>query len=340
MINDDAVIVVAGGTGLIGGELVALIQEKGLQYEELRLLGSSDSVGEVYDLNGSDIEVEALAEEAFDNADVVFFSTSHSITEQYLNIALERSKVIIDFSGVRGDSSKGILALAGSTPLPTISTRSKSALHLRSPAAAVVIMQPSLRILDNLGGIERISITTFHSVSSAGKHAVDELWAQGLAIYNQRHIETSCFEHQVAFNCVPQVDVLCDSGDTREEIRIIEEIRELFGRPDLPIGVTAVRVPVFHCFAASVSVELRKPVKPEQALEAFEQDKMIRVSHNDSEFPTHLSVAESDHIHLGRIRPCQAFTNGISFWVAADNVRRGAALNALSLLGEVFPSAQ
>jgi aspartate-semialdehyde dehydrogenase len=337
MVHEDAVIVIAGGTGLIGGELVALLQEKNVRFEELRLLGSEESAGEIYDIDGDELQVESLTEEAFDGADVVFFSTAQSVTEQYLEAALQRAKVVIDFSGVQAKSSKGILSISGKTSV----SRTNNKLHLRNPSAAVVIMFPVLSALSQIGGgIERICITTFHSVSSAGKHAVDELWSQGLAIYNQRHIETSCFEHQVAFNCVPQVDVLCESGDTREEIRIGEELRELFDSPQLPVSATAVRVPVFHCFAASVSVELKKEVSVQQAIEAMEQDEVLRVSHNSSEFPTHLSVAESDFIHIGRVRQCSAFKNGISFWVAADNIRRGAALNAFNLLAEVFPSAQ
>jgi aspartate-semialdehyde dehydrogenase len=168
---------------------------------------------------------------------------------------------------------------------------------------------------------------------------LDELWNQTLAIFNQKSVEEEEFEHQIAFNCIPQVDVLNESGSSREEERMVEETRFLLEQPSLPIIATAIRVPVLHGYAQAVHLVLKEPLLPERCIELLSSQPDIQVYPHGNDYPMPLTVVGTDEVHGGRIRVDPADSRRMSLWIVSDNVRRGVALNALrsaELLAESF----
>jgi aspartate-semialdehyde dehydrogenase len=169
-------------------------------------------------------------------------------------------------------------------------------------------------------------------VSGAGKAALDELWSQTLSIFNQQEMPQECFQHQIAFNCIPQIDVVLENGFTKEEYKIINESRKILGIPDLRITATAVRVPVFYCHAESVFVETERPIGIKEFFAKLAELPGVTVFTTPDEYPLQIDIAGRDEICVGRVRVDPSVPNGLSFWVVADNVRKGAALNAVQIL--------
>jgi aspartate-semialdehyde dehydrogenase len=175
-------------------------------------------------------------------------------------------------------------------------------------------------------------VSTYQSVSGAGKSALDELWSQTLAVFNQKEFVQEAFQHQIAFNCIPQIDVMMDDGFTKEEYKIINESKKILSLPELRITATAVRVPVFYSHAESVFVETESEVTPAQLLSKCSESKEFSVYSISDEYPLQIDAAGSDEIHLGRVRKDPSVPHGLSFWIVADNVRKGAALNAVQIV--------
>ena len=173
-------------------------------------------------------------------------------------------------------------------------------------------------------------VSTYQSVSGAGKVALDELWSQTLAVFNQKEIEHDAFQHQIAFNCIPQIDVLLDDGYTKEEMKIINETRKILNIPQLRITATAVRVPVFHSHAESVNIETERAISLDIAKEKLHAAGIVLSA--DGEYPMQLEVAGRDEVHVGRMRLDSSVENGLNLWIVADNIRKGAALNAVQIL--------
>jgi aspartate-semialdehyde dehydrogenase len=189
-----------------------------------------------------------------------------------------------------------------------------------------------LKAIHELGGLAHVVVSTYQSVSGAGKHALDELWSQTLAIFNQQDLPQEAFQHQIAFNCIPQIDVLLDNGFTKEEYKIINETRKILGLNDLRITATAVRVPVFYSHAESVFVETQREVTPEALMKRLASSQGVVPRMASDDYPMQIDIAGQDDIHVGRIRRDESVPFGLSMWIVADNVRKGAALNAVQIV--------
>jgi len=179
--------------------------------------------------------------------------------------------------------------------------------------------------------LRHVVVSTYQSVSGAGKAALDELWGQTLAVFNQQEFEQEAFQHQIAFNCIPQIDVFLENGFTKEEFKIINESRKILGIPNLRITATAVRVPVFYSHAESVFIETDRPFDILDIVKKLSSAQGISVRAAHDEYPMQFEAAGSDEIHVGRIRRDESVENGLSLWIVADNVRKGAALNAIQI---------
>jgi aspartate-semialdehyde dehydrogenase len=207
---------------------------------------------------------------------------------------------------------------------------------IANPNCSTIQLVPVLQVIHELAGLKHVVVSTYQSVSGAGKNALDELWGQTIAICNQQQMPQEAFQHQIAFNCIPQIDVILDDGFTKEEYKIINESRKILGQPDLRITATAVRVPVFFGHAESVFVETERELSPQAAIKAMAQKAGVVVHAAMDEYPMQIDIAGQDEIHVGRIRRDTSVTNGLSFWVVADNVRKGAALNAVQILEKLL----
>lgn len=321
------VVAIAGATGVVGQEMLSVLGERGFPFSEIRLFASKDSVGEVYQAVGHEAVVQELNEQSFDGVDIALFATSAELSKRFVPIAMESGAFSID------NSSHFRMDPAIPLVVPEVNAKaiSEKTRVIANPNCSTIQLVPVLNLIEKAAGLKRVVVSTYQSVSGAGKAALDELWSQTLSVFNQKELVREAFQHQIAFNCIPQIDVILESGFTKEEYKIMEESRKILSLPDLKIAATAVRVPVFYSHAESVNVETRDPFYPDDLVKALSSEKWASVYANHSDYPMQIDTASSDEIHVGRIRKDPSVDHGLAFWVVADNVRKGAALNAVQI---------
>ena len=326
--RDNPVVGVIGGTGLVGSELLSLMEQEPLPMSKLRVLASAESAGELYSVAGSEVSVELLTPNALQDIDVAVFAAGPEVSSTYLPLARKHGARCIDTSVAFGESSEAqiICSEVNGRLLNDQDTIWVSA------SAATVQLCAVANIIRESAGLKRLVVSTYHSCSGAGKAGLDELWDQTLAILNQKEIEQSAFPHQIAFNCFPQVDLIDDRGDSLEERRMVRESRSVLGMPALGLCCTAVRIPVMYSHCQSVNIETQQPFALNEVIEKLEQTAGLRVYRDSAEYPMPLSVSGSDEIHVGRIRRDTSVPDGLTLWTVADNVRRSAARNVLGIL--------
>ena len=323
----EPLIAIAGATGLVGSEMLSVLGQLKLPYSEIRLLASENSAGEVYAFQDNELVVETLDENSFQGVDIALFATSSALSEKFVPIAAECGAVSIDNSS-HFRMKEGIPLIVPEVNAHILSAKDRI---IANPNCSTIQLVPVLDIIEKHAGIKRVVVSTYQSVSGAGKDALDELWGQSLAIFNQKEIPQEAFQHQIAFNCIPQIDVILENGYTKEEFKIINESRKILNLPDLKITATSVRVPVFHSHAESVNVETNKHLSTEELVDLLQTAAGISVYPNHSEYPMQIGTAGTDEIHVGRVRRDESLENGFDLWIVADNVRKGAALNAVQI---------
>lgn len=323
----EPVFAICGATGLVGSEMLAVLEQLNVPYSDVRLFASEQSAGELYKFHEHELAVETLNESSFDGVDIALFATSADLSAKFVPIAVDAGAVCIDNSS-HFRMQEGIPLVVPEVNAHLLTNETKI---IANPNCSTIQLVPVLDIIQKNAGIKRVVVSTYQAVSGAGKNALDELWAQTLAIFNQKEIPQEAFQHQIAFNCIPQIDVILENGYTKEEFKIINESKKILGLPGLHITATAVRVPVFHSHAESVNVETEKELSPKKLVELLQGAKGILVYENNAEYPMQLNAAATDEIHVGRIRKDESVANGLDLWVVADNVRKGAALNAVQI---------
>lgn len=321
------VIAVVGATGLVGSEMTVVLDQLHVPRAGVRLFASEDSVGEVYKVGDEEVVVELLSEHSFEEVDIALFATGAELSARFVPLAVQ--------AGARAIDNSSHFRLQPDVPLvvPEVNPgaiNSSTAL-IANPNCSTIQLVPVLNVIHQAAGLKRVVVSTYQSVSGAGKHALDELWAQTLAIFNQRELPMEIFEHQIAFNCIPQIDLILEDGYTKEEYKIMQESRKILSLPALPITATAVRVPVLYSHAESVNVETERELTPENLASLLAGQTGICVYPSPSDYPLQLKVAGTDEIHVGRIRRDKSVPFGLNLWIVADNVRKGAALNAVQI---------
>jgi aspartate-semialdehyde dehydrogenase len=322
-----SVIAIVGATGVVGQEMLSVLNEGLIPFSDVRLLASKDSAGELYKVAGNEAEVQELTESSFDGVDIALFATSGELSQRFVPCAVKAGAYAIDNSSHFRMNPEVPLVVPEVNP-DSITKNSKI---IANPNCSTIQLVPILDIINKAAGLKRVVVSTYQSVSGAGKAALDELWGQTLAVFNQQELPQEAFQHQIAFNCIPQIDVLLDNGYTKEEFKIINESRKILQKPDLRITATAVRVPVFYAHAESVNVETERDLFPDDLAALLAKAEGIEVYQNASDYPMQITVGGSDPIHVGRIRRDESVPHGLDFWVVADNVRKGAALNAVQI---------
>jgi aspartate-semialdehyde dehydrogenase len=328
MSQREPVIAIVGATGLVGSEMLTITEERKIACSEMRLLASKDSVGEVYRFNDKEVEVAELKEDSFVGVDYALFGTSAELSAKYVPIAVDAGAVAIDNSSFFRMHSEVPLVV----PEVNLAAIKSDTKIIANPNCSTIQLVPVLQVINELSGLRHVVVSTYQSVSGAGKNALDELWGQTIAICNQQEMPKEAFQHQIAFNCIPQIDVILEDGYTKEEYKIINESRKILGLPDLRITATAVRVPVFFGHAESVFVETARDFSLPDVLKALSDRSGVSVYSSMDEYPMQIDIAGQDEIHVGRVRRDPSVPYGLSLWVVADNVRKGAALNAVQIM--------
>jgi len=323
------VVAVVGATGVVGKEMIETLQERKFPVAKLIPLASERSAGSTIDFKGNTIDVDVLNDESFIGVDFALFSAGGSISEKYAPLAVKSGAVVIDNTShfrmdndvplivpeVNGDAIKGHKGIIAN---PNCST-----------AQMVLLLKP---IYDAVG-IERIVVSTYQSVSGAGKDAIQELESQSRANLNGSDYQGNVFKSPIAFNVIPQIDVFLDNGYTKEEMKMIQETQKILRDDTIRITATAVRVPVFVGHSESINIQTKEYLSADDARKLFEAAPGVSVldSPLEQEYPTPRQVAGEDNVFVGRIRNDLSIRNGIELWCVGDNLKKGAALNAVQI---------
>ncbi|HNU67999.1 MAG TPA: aspartate-semialdehyde dehydrogenase [Myxococcota bacterium] len=334
--SDGMSVAVVGATGVVGTEAVALLEERGFPVGSLRLMASGRSAGETIGFRGKDVTIEALAGADFAGIDLIFSAPGASVSLEYVPRAVAAGALVIDKSSA--------FRMAPDVPLvvPEVNgdAASRETRIIASPNCSTI---PLVMVLDPLHrrfGIRRVVVSTYQAVSGAGQKAGDELIGQTVAILNRRPMPIEVFPHQIAFNCLPQVETFEPGleGYSTEEQKVCDETRKIMGIPDLRITATCVRVPVVNGHSESVNIEFESPVDPAEARKLLDSMPGIRIvdSPAQGEYPMAVEASGLDEVLVGRIRRDFSVDNGLNLWLACDNIRKGAALNAIQIAERVF----
>lgn len=320
---------ILGATGRVGQELLKVLEQRNFPVASLKLLASARSKDANITFKGKTYPVIEPSAEVFAGVDIVLSSAGETISKQWVPIAVENGAVVID--------NTNAYRMEPAVPL-VVPEVNAHALHKHkgiianpncSTAQLVVILKP----LHDAAGLKRVIVSTYQSVSGAGKEAMDELEQQTKAVLNETEFKPQVFQRQIAFNLIPHIDKFLDNGYTKEEMKVVNESRKMLEIPELAITCTAVRVPVVISHSESVTVDLDRPLSPAQAREILADAPAVEVWDNPDEilYPTPLDAAGEDPVYVGRIRRDTSSETGLNMWVVADNLRIGAALNAVRI---------
>jgi aspartate-semialdehyde dehydrogenase len=322
-------VAVVGATGAVGQTTLRLLEERKFPVKEVRAFASERSVGKAVNFKGEAIRIERLAPEAFRGVEFAFFSAGSAQAKEWAPRAVQAGAVVVDKSSAfRMDPAVPLV-------VPEINGATARAHRgiVACPNCTTIVTVMPLKPLHDLGRLRRVVATSYQAVSGAGVNGVEELreqvltWARGEAIA-PRH-----FIHQIAFNVIPHIDAFTGNGYTGEEMKLVNEVRKILALPDLPISPTTVRVPVFTAHSVAVNAELESPVGVEAARRAFELFPGLRVWDDPkrNQYPMPLVVEGQDDCFVGRIRADLSHPRALNFWVAGDQLRKGAALNGIQI---------
>ncbi len=330
-------VAVVGATGAVGRETIEVLEERKFPVANLKLLASSRSAGEEISFNGKDIVVDELTEHSFDKVDVALFCAGSGISKKFASHAVDAGAIVIDkTSAFRMDEGVPLIVPEVNADVLNEALESREGsqgLIVSNPNCSTIPLTVVLKPLMEKVGIKRVVVSTYQSVSGAGKEGMSELWEQTKGLYSQQEIEPKVFQHRIAFNCIPHIDDFLDSGYTKEEVKLIEESKKILRDQGLNLTATAVRVPVMSCHSESVNIEFSDACSPDQVREVLQESPGIVVSDEpkDNTYPLNSTTIGTDDTFVGRIRGDETVPHGINLWLVSDNLRKGAALNGVQI---------
>jgi aspartate-semialdehyde dehydrogenase len=324
-------VAVAGATGAVGNEMVSILEERNFPVGNLKLLASTRGAGTKMEFKGKEYTVEVMNENSFSGVDIGLFSPGGSVSEKFAPIAGKAGCVVIDnTSAFRMDPQ--VPLVVPEVNAHAIAQYSKKNI-ISNPNCSTIQMVVALKPIHDAVRIKRVVVSTYQAVSGTGRRAIKELESQVLAIYDNKKIEKSVYPHQIAFNCLPHIDVFFDNGYTKEEMKMVNETKKIMEDNSIQVTATTVRVPVFYGHSESVNIETEKKITPAEVREILSKAPGVVVVDNPKkfEYPLAIHAAGKDETFVGRIREDESIPNGINMWVVSDNIRKGAALNAIQI---------
>ncbi len=322
-------VAVAGATGAVGREMVSILEERNFPIEKLRLLASSRSVGKTIPFRGEEIPVAELTENSFDGIDIALFSAGGDLSRIFSPAAVKSGAVVVDNSSAyRMDPEVPLV-------VPEVNA-SALACHkgiIANPNCSTIQMVVALKPIHDVARIKRIVVSTYQAVSGTGKKAMDELLDQTRALLGFQEVRKKVYPHQIAFNCLPHIDVFFENGYSREELKMVNETRKILEDDGIAVTATTVRVPVFRCHSEAVNIETEKKITADFARELLAYAEGVCVLDHPAEnvYPLAVDATGKDETFVGRIREDESIENGLNLWVVADNLRKGAALNTIQI---------
>ncbi len=327
-------VAILGATGLVGQEFIRILEQRNFPAASVRLLASEASVGKRLKIFGDEIEVEKASPQSFKGVEIALFSAGTAIDREFGPIAAGAGAVVIDNSAAfRMDPDVPLV-------VPEINPEDIK-WHkgiIANPNCSTIQMVVAINPLHQVNPIKRVVVDTYQSVSGTGKQALDELASQARLVLEEESVFPQVYPHQIAFNLFPHIDVFLENGYTREEWKMVEETRKIMHADGLAISATCVRVPVYIGHSEAIHLEFTRPMSPEEARDILSRAPGVIVADDPESnvYPTPWEAAGRDEVFVGRIRRDVSHPNGLALWVVSDNLRKGAALNAVQIAEELI----
>jgi len=325
-------VAVVGATGAVGLEMTRILEQRNFPLRSLKLLASRRSKGRKLAFRGEQLTVEELTEQSFEGVEIGLFSAGGAISKRFAPAAVRAGCVVVDnTSAYRMDPD---------TPLvvPEVNPDDIGKHHgiIANPNCSTIQMVVALKPLHDAARVRRVVVDTYQAVSGAGLKAIDEMLRESRAVLDNEPFERKLFPHQIAFNALPQIpqsDAFLPNGYTHEEMKMVDETKKIMGDDSIRVTATTVRVPVVRSHSEAVTVELEKKLTADEARELLRRAPGVEVVDDPSQqlYPLATAAAGKDPCYVGRIREDLSCDTGLCFWVVSDNLRKGAALNAVQI---------
>jgi len=327
--KDKYVVAVVGATGAVGTEMIFTLEQRDFPIERLRLFASERSVGKELEYKGQKIKVEGLTKTCFEGIDIALFSAGGDRSAEWAPVAAESGCIAIDNSNAwRMDPDVPLV-------VPEVNPGALKEIRkgiIANPNCSTIQMVVVLKPIHDAAKIKRVIVSTYQAVSGTGQKAIDELVNQTAAILNMKDYEPKVYPHQIAFNCLPQIDVFMDNDYTKEEMKMVKETKKILD-DSIKVTATCVRVPVINGHAESLNIETEKKLSANEARAILSTAPGVMVfdAPDRKIYPMQIVADKKDETYVGRIREDETIGNGLNMWIAADNLRKGAALNAVQI---------
>ncbi len=335
------VVAVAGATGAVGNEFLEVLHDLDFPASEIRALASKRSAGKKLPFKGcgqvpaGELTVQEMTPESFKGVDIALFSAGAGVSKEMRQAVVDAGAIMIDNSSAFRMEDDVPLVVPEVNP-QDISWHSGV---IANPNCSTIQMVVALHALEQIAPLKRVVVSTYQAASGAGVAAMNELFDQTRDYLDGKPFEPKAFSDQIAFNIIPHIDVFLEDDSTKEEWKMVVETKKIMGHPELGVAANCARVPVLRCHAEYVNAEFDGPITPEQARAAFEAAQGITLNDKPAEngYPMPGLLAGCDDVYVGRVRKDASVENGISFWCVEDQIRKGAALNAVQIAQLLLP---
>jgi len=326
-------VAIVGATGLVGLEFIKVLEQRNFPMDSVQLLASERSIGKKLFVTHREVEVKETTSESFKGIDIALFSAGAEISRYFSPIAAQSGAVVIDNSAA--------FRMMETVPLVVPEVNPEDIKWhkgiIANPNCSTIQLVVAIYPLHKANPIKRLIAATYQSVSGTGSAAVDELTTQVKQVLDGQTTIPHVYPHQIAFNVLPEIDVFLDNGYTKEEWKMVEETRKIMHAYDIAVSATCVRVPVLIGHSIAVNIEFSQPMSPDDARRILAQAPGVKIMDDPviSLYPQPWSAAGTDEVFVGRIRRDASHPNGLVMWIVADNLRKGAALNAVQIAEEM-----
>lgn len=322
-------IAVVGATGAVGNTILNILEERNFPVEKILPLASSRSAGNQIEFKGEKIEVKEAKPEAFEGVDLAFFSAGTNVSKELAPQAAKRGALVIDNSNAFRMDPKVPLVIPEVNPEDC----KKHNGIIANPNCSTIQMVVVLKPIHDKVKIKRVVVSTYQAVSGTGVDAVDELKKQTIDVIEDKKVEAKVYPYQIAFNVLPHIDVFDETGYTLEEWKMVRETQKILGDKDIAITATTVRVPVINCHSESVNIETYDKITPDEVRDILAKTQGVKIVDDPEnlKYPLAIDADGKDEVYVGRIREDFSIKNGINLWIVGDNLRKGAALNAVQI---------
>jgi aspartate-semialdehyde dehydrogenase len=332
--NNGHHVAIVGATGMVGQEFIKVLLQRNFPMATIQLYASDRSAGRKVFVGHQEMVVKETANDSFDNVDIALFSAGAEISKHFAPIAAKAGALVIDNSAAWRMDPRVPLVV----PEVNVDDIKKHKGIIANPNCSTIQMVVALYPLHKANPMKRITVATYQSVSGTGIAAVEELTKQSKTVLDGGNVVPHVYAHQIAFNLLPEIDVFMENGYTKEEWKMVEETRKIMHAENLAVSATCVRVPVFVSHSEAIHIEFTEYMSPEEARAILSKAPGVKVldDPNVSLYPQPWLAAGTDEVYVGRVRSDASFLNGLVMWVVSDNIRKGAALNAVQIAEEAI----